>query len=103
MKDTWPLLDKIPFPAIARGRLETLQVNVGYRCNQTCVHCHVNAGPTRKEGMERRTASAVLAFLEASGVKTLDITGGEPGLNRDFRVLGKCARGLDVQFSVRWY
>ena len=52
MKDTWPLLDKIPFPAIARGRLQTLQVNVGYRCNQSCVHCHVNAGPNRTEEMD---------------------------------------------------
>ena len=47
MKDTWPLLDKIPFPPIRREALQTLQVNVGYRCNQSCVHCHVNAGPNR--------------------------------------------------------
>ena len=64
MRDTWPLLDKIPFPAIARGRLETLQVNVGYRCNQSCVHCHVNAGPNRTEEMDAATADLVIAFLE---------------------------------------
>src|SRR3972149_2919502 len=51
MRDPLPLLDKIPFPAIRRGRLATLQVNVGYRCNQSCFHCHVNAGPTRTEEM----------------------------------------------------
>ena len=51
MRDTLPLLDKIPFPAIRRGKLDTLQVNVGYRCNQSCFHCHVNAGPNRTEEM----------------------------------------------------
>ncbi|MEA2930180.1 MAG: hypothetical protein QOG38_2608, partial [Hyphomicrobiales bacterium] len=55
MKDTWPLLEKIPFPAISRGALHTLQVNVGYRCNQSCVHCHVNAGPNRTEEMDSVT------------------------------------------------
>ena len=47
MHATLPLLRSREFPAIARKRLETLQVNVGYKCNQTCVHCHVNAGPNR--------------------------------------------------------
>ena len=51
MRDTWPLLEQIAFPPIRRGRLDTLQVNVGYRCNQSCVHCHVNAGPNRTEEM----------------------------------------------------
>ena len=54
MHDTLPLLEKIPFPAIRRGRLDTLQVNVGYRCNQSCVHCHVGASPHRTEEMTRR-------------------------------------------------
>ncbi|MGZ8269242.1 MAG: arsenosugar biosynthesis radical SAM (seleno)protein ArsS, partial [Burkholderiales bacterium] len=44
-----PLIEKTAFPAIRRRALDTLQVNVGYRCNQTCAHCHVNAGPTRTE------------------------------------------------------
>ncbi len=51
MRDTLPLLDAIPFPALRRGRLDTLQINVGYRCNQSCFHCHVNAGPNRTEEM----------------------------------------------------
>ena len=51
MRDTWPLLEQIAFPPIRRGRLDTLQVNLGYRCNQSCVHCHVNAGPNRTEEM----------------------------------------------------
>jgi MoaA/NifB/PqqE/SkfB family radical SAM enzyme len=60
MKDTWPLLDAIPFPPLRRGRLDTLQVNVGYRCNQSCVHCHVNAGPSRTEEMDSATADIVI-------------------------------------------
>src|SRR5215467_15856889 len=81
LRDTLPLLEKISFPAINRGRLETLQVNVGYRCNQSCVHCHVNAGPTRTEEMAGETFEAVLAFLARRRVETLDITGGAPELN----------------------
>ena len=64
MRDTWPLLAQVPFPAIRRGRLDTLQINVGYRCNQSCVHCHVNAGPSRTEEMSGDVADVVLAFLE---------------------------------------
>ena len=67
MHATLPLLRNRDFPAIARKRLETLQVNVGYRCNQTCVHCHVNAGPTRTEVMPREVAETVLAFLPQLG------------------------------------
>ncbi|HLB15424.1 MAG TPA: arsenosugar biosynthesis radical SAM (seleno)protein ArsS [Burkholderiales bacterium] len=89
------------FPAIARKRLETLQVNVGYRCNQTCVHCHVNAGPNRTEEMGRDVVDAVLAFLRASDVKTLDITGGAPELNPHFRSLVAEARSLDVHVIDR--
>jgi radical SAM/Cys-rich protein len=89
------------FPAIARKRLETLQVNVGYRCNQTCVHCHVNAGPNRTEEMGRDVVDAVLAFLRASNVKTLDITGGAPELNPHFRSLVAEARALDVHVIDR--
>ena len=63
MRDMLPLLEQISFPAIRRGRLETLQVNVGYRCNQSCFHCHVNAGPTRTEEMPADIADLVLEFL----------------------------------------
>src|SRR6185369_12544004 len=63
MRDTWPLLDRIAFPPIRRGPLQTLQINVGYRCNQSCVHCHVNAGPNRTEEMDSATVDVVLAFL----------------------------------------
>jgi radical SAM/Cys-rich protein len=101
MKDTWPLLDKIPFPAIARGQLQTLQVNVGYRCNQSCVHCHVNAGPNRTEEMDGGTVDLVLDFLDRQRVITLDITGGAPELNAHFRRLVTAARDMGVKVMDR--
>src|SRR4051812_20588774 len=101
MRDTWPLLDKIPFPAITRGRLETLQVNVGYRCNQSCVHCHVNAGPNRTEEMDGTTADLVLDFLARRRIATLDITGGAPELNPHFRRLVTAARDIAVKVMDR--
>src|SRR6201991_2753746 len=101
MRDTWPLLDKIPFPAIRRGTLETLQVNVGYRCNQTCVHCHVNAGPTRTEMMDAQTLDLIPRVLEARELTTLDVTGGAPELHPGFRDLVRAARALGVQVIDR--
>jgi len=101
MRDTWPLLERIRFPAIRRGRLDTLQVNVGYRCNQSCVHCHVNAGPNRTEEMAAKTVDLVLAFLERRRISTLDITGGAPELNPHFRRLVAAARDLSVRVMDR--
>ncbi|HET7403891.1 MAG TPA: arsenosugar biosynthesis radical SAM (seleno)protein ArsS [Usitatibacter sp.] len=92
MHATLPLLVDTDFPPVARGRLETLQVNVGYVCNQSCLHCHVNAGPTRTESMTLETVQLVLRYLEASGATTLDITGGAPELNPYFRYLVHEAR-----------
>jgi radical SAM/Cys-rich protein len=101
MRDTWPLLERMAFPPIRRGRLDTLQVNVGYRCNQSCVHCHVNAGPNRTEEMARETVDVVLAFLAARRVPTLDITGGAPELNPHFRGLVCAARAAGVRVMDR--
>jgi len=101
MRDTWPLLQQIAFPPIRRGRLDTLQVNVGYRCNQSCVHCHVNAGPSRTEEMSSETFETVLAFLARRRVERLDITGGAPELNPHFRALVRAARGLGVRVMDR--
>jgi radical SAM/Cys-rich protein len=98
---TLPKLESSRFPAIHRRRLGTAQVNLGYKCNQACLHCHVNAGPTRTEMMSAETVSEVIAFLKASGVKTLDITGGAPELNPHFRALVLAARGLGVQVMDR--
>jgi radical SAM/Cys-rich protein len=98
---TLPLLAETDFPPIRRLKLETLQVNLGYRCNQSCVHCHVNAGPNRTETMSRETIGAVLDFLAASGVKRIDITGGAPELNPHFRGLVTSARRLGVHAMDR--
>src|SRR5262245_58082972 len=87
MQDTRPLLLQTDFPPIARLGFDTLQVNVGYRCNQSCVHCHVNAGPTRTEQMDADTVALALEVIDARGVRLLDITGGAPELNPHFRHL----------------
>lgn len=101
MHATLPLLQESDFPPLTRARLETLQVNLGYRCNQSCLHCHVNAGPSRQEQMSRATIDDVLAFLDASGVRTLDLTGGAPELNPHFRDLVAQARGLGARVIDR--
>ncbi|MEW6687884.1 MAG: arsenosugar biosynthesis radical SAM (seleno)protein ArsS [Pseudomonadota bacterium] len=101
MHATLPLMRRFGFPALRRARLETLQVNLGYRCNQSCVHCHVNAGPSRSEQMTRETVADVVVFLGISKVKTLDITGGAPELNASFRELVRRARELGVEVTDR--
>lgn len=101
MLATLPFLEKIRFPALRRAELDTLQVNLGYRCNQQCLHCHVNAGPRRTEMMERETVQHVLAFLRASRAATLDITGGAPELNPHFRELVRAARAAGARVIDR--
>ncbi|MEO8247894.1 MAG: arsenosugar biosynthesis radical SAM (seleno)protein ArsS [Burkholderiales bacterium] len=102
MHATLPLLARTNFPPLKRGTIETLQVNLGYRCNQSCVHCHVNAGPNRTEEMSRETIDAVLAFIAASpAIKALDLTGGAPELNRHFRDLVRAARQRGVRVIDR--
>lgn len=101
MHATLPLLVQSDFPPIARRRLETVQANLGYVCNQSCLHCHVNAGPTRTESMSGETAEQVLAFLQASGAGTLDLTGGAPELNPHFRPLVARARALGAKVIDR--
>ncbi|MCG6865253.1 MAG: arsenosugar biosynthesis radical SAM protein ArsS [Thiogranum sp.] len=101
MHATLPLLEDTDFPALRRAPLTTLQVNLGYRCNQACLHCHVNAGPTRKEQMQLETVEAVIEVLRAPQLSTLDITGGAPELNRHFRYLVEAARGMGIQVIDR--
>ncbi|GAV20319.1 molybdenum cofactor biosynthesis protein A [Mariprofundus micogutta] len=101
MHATLPLLKESNFPAINRGRLDTLQVNLGYLCNQTCLHCHVNAGPRRKEIMSEETVQSVIDFLAAQKIKTLDLTGGAPEMNPYFRHLVEQARALGVRVIDR--
>ena len=101
MRDTRPLLLHSDFPPVHRASLETLQVNLGYLCNLSCVHCHVNAGPHRTEQMDRETIDVLLALLDRAAIHTLDLTGGAPELNPHFRYLVREARALDVHVIDR--
>jgi radical SAM/Cys-rich protein len=101
MHATLPLMRHYGFPALRRRRLETLQVNLGYKCNQSCLHCHVNAGPSRTELMSLETVADVLAFLGIAALKNLDLTGGAPELNPHFRHLVERARELGVHVIDR--
>jgi len=101
MHATLPLLATTDFPRIGRRRTETVQVNLGYVCNQACLHCHVNAGPTRTESMSAETADLVLRYLEASGAATLDLTGGAPELNPHFRRIVRAARAAGARVIDR--
>ena len=101
MHATLLLLKATDFPPLRRGALETLQVNLGYTCNQSCLHCHVNAGPTRREQMDRAGVEQVLELLRRNGIPQLDLTGGAPELNPHFRYLVRAARTLGVRVTDR--
>jgi len=98
MRDSKPLLLDSDFPRIRRGRLQTLQMNLGYLCNLSCSHCHVNAGPKRTELMTREVMQTALQFAAQHRLEVLDLTGGSPEMNPDFRWLVHNARqqGLHV-------
>lgn len=101
MHATLPLLQHSNFPPLSRSRVQTLQANLGYRCNQACLHCHVNAGPNRTESMSTETMSLLLAALEAGGIETLDLTGGAPEIHPHFRWLVAQARATGVRVIDR--
>ncbi len=101
MHDTLPLLEPVTFPAIFRRNIETLQVNIGLRCNLACLHCHTNSNPHRREAMDDATLDLVLRFLEKQRVPTLDITGGAPELHPGFRRLVTDARTLGAHVMDR--
>ena len=101
MLDTLPLLNKITFPAINRKSINILQVNLGYRCNQQCLHCHVNAGPNRKEEMSHEILLEVLAFIKNNKIKMVDLTGGAPEMHPDFLYLIKTLNEMDVKVIDR--
>ena len=101
MRDTLPLLVATDFPRIRRDRLDTLQLNLGYLCNLACVHCHVAAGPTRKELMDRDTMQLALDVAERHGIGTMDLTGGSPEMNPGFRWLVGAARARGIHVMDR--
>jgi radical SAM/Cys-rich protein len=92
MHDTLSQLDAIMFPAVYRSAVSTLQLNLGYMCNLACLHCHVNAGPTRKELMSRDIIDLALIFGRKKKIKTIDLTGGSPEMNPHFQDLVIAAR-----------
>ena len=98
MLDVLTHLTDSDFPPLYRTRLHTFQVNLGRLCNQQCLHCHVAAGPNRREVMDAATLDLVIDSLGALHFETLDLTGGAPELNPDFRRLVRHARdrGLRV-------
>lgn len=98
MLDSRPLLMTTDFPPIQRDTLTTLQVNLGYKCNLSCVHCHVNAGPGRTELMSRESIDLLLQFIDKKNIQVLDLTGGAPEMNPHFRdlVVAARARGVEV-------
>jgi radical SAM/Cys-rich protein len=84
-----------PAGGLKRANVDVLQINLGKRCNQACHHCHVDAGPKRQEEMDKKTAERLMQLLAASPqTHTLDITGGAPELNANFRYLVQAARQL---------
>ncbi|MBS1517765.1 MAG: arsenosugar biosynthesis radical SAM protein ArsS [Bacteroidetes bacterium] len=82
-------------------KVEIFQVNLGKMCNQTCRHCHVDAGPDRKEIMTRQTMETILEKLSGTGIRTADLTGGAPEMNPDFKWFVKELRLLGIHVMVR--
>ncbi|MBV9864505.1 MAG: arsenosugar biosynthesis radical SAM protein ArsS [Abitibacteriaceae bacterium] len=80
--------------SLLHTQTRVLQINVGKRCNQTCVHCHVNAGPARTEMMTRATMDHILDWLSQTAIEAVDITGGAPELNPHFRYLVEQVKSL---------
>lgn len=89
------------FPPLRRRTLRTLQVNLGYRCNLSCVHCHVNAGPSRTEMMSDDMVDLIIEIMRGKGVQTLDLTGGAPEMHPAFRRLVQAARQHGVEVIDR--
>lgn len=101
MLDTLEYLKKTDFPSIKRDALQTLQVNLGYLCNQQCLHCHVDASPRRKEVMQSDVIETVKEFIVKQNIQILDLTGGAPEMNPHFRDLVSFARAHDVHVMDR--
>ena len=96
MQEVLPYLESTDFPAINRNKLEIVQVNLGYLCNLSCTHCHVNAGPKRTELMAKETVDLVLNFIKKEQIHTLDLTGGAPEMNPHFQYLVTQARSMAI-------
>ena len=101
MHKVYPLIKDTDFPQITRLSLKTLQVNLGYKCNQSCLHCHVNASPKRTEMMNKHTIDEVINFSYQNNVGTVDLTGGAPEMNRYFEYMIKKLREKNIHIIDR--
>ncbi len=86
---------------LTAATLDTVQVNIGLRCNLACRHCHVESSPARREAMSWSTMQQVLDAADRAGAHTLDITGGAPEMHPDFRALVQAARAQSLKVMVR--
>ncbi len=86
---------------LTRRSPKILQLNTGKICNLTCVHCHVNAGPHRKEIITRETIDSILKWLEGTNIETVDLTGGTPEMIPDYRYLVEWVRGMNKRVMTR--
>jgi radical SAM/Cys-rich protein len=101
MHKIYPLIKDTDFPQITRLSLKTLQVNLGYKCNQSCLHCHVNASPKRTEMMNKDTIDEVINFSYQNNVGTVDLTGGAPEMNQYFQYMIKKLREKNIHIIDR--
>ncbi len=101
MHATLPLLEITDFPEVHRTELTTLQVNLGYKCNLRCLHCHVNAGPNRKEMMTPDMVALIPEVIKARNIRVLDLTGGAPEMHDQFKELVIAARSMGVEVIDR--
>jgi radical SAM/Cys-rich protein len=101
--DMNPFVEKLSryHQSLQRGPLQTLQINVGRKCNQACHHCHVEAGPSRPETMSEETARRIGAWIEEHRPEVVDLTGGAPELNDHFRYLVELARASGARVIDR--
>ena len=101
MHKIYPLIKDTDFPLITRLSLKILQVNLGYKCNQSCLHCHVNASPKRTEMMNKDTIDEVINFSYENNVETVDLTGGAPEMNHYFKYMIKKLREKNINVIDR--
>jgi radical SAM/Cys-rich protein len=101
MHKIYPLIKDTDFPQITRLSIRTLQVNLGYKCNQSCLHCHVNASPKRTEMMNKDTIDEVINFSYQNNVETVDLTGGAPEMNQYFQYMIKKLREKNIHIIDR--
>ena len=92
---------KTTFPKIKKESIDTLQINIGYKCNQACKHCHVNSSPSRTEMMSEKILDLIPKIIKKFNIKTLDITGGAPEMNPNFKKLVLSLKNQDINIIDR--